>query len=375
MAHRISRPTRSHPIFGSGVSLTLCLYGATLLAAPTDNTSTTDASDKLFQEGKELLVAGRNAEACEKLAESYRLEASGGTILYLGACHKAEGKGLIAWSALQEAVRLAQLDARSDRESAAMKLIDELKAEYPKISLELDAATASISGLELNIDGVPILQEHWSAGVPVNPGAHTVVVSARGYRSEQKTVKVDSVTTTHVVHVPKLRADSEAPPDIHPLAPDVSASRASERRGNAHSKAGHEASGGPSGSPSRPSPSSSRGGQVAAGVVFSGLGALGLIVGPVLALHASNLKKDADTLCQRRLDCLTNEGYMMHGNASAYSDASRVLMITGGIAAAAGGITWVVVAAKSTRSEGAASAPLKLSFQAGSRGVFLSGQF
>src|SRR5262245_27575414 len=60
-------------------------------AASPDGTASPIA-DRLFEEAREAIENGRNGEACDKFAESHRLDASLGTLLNLAVCHELQGR-------------------------------------------------------------------------------------------------------------------------------------------------------------------------------------------------------------------------------------------------------------------------------------------
>src|SRR5262245_63276914 len=81
---------------------------------------------ELFDQGRALLETKDYERACEKFAESQRLDPGGGTLLNLALCHELSGKTASAWTEFDQALRMARADGRSDREEFARTHIDAL---------------------------------------------------------------------------------------------------------------------------------------------------------------------------------------------------------------------------------------------------------
>ncbi len=133
-------------------------------------------SNALFEDGKRLLGEGKVGEACDKLAESNRLAARGGTLLNLGLCHEQQGKLLAARRELRDALALAKRDARADRVPVATEHLAAVEARLSYITL-VPPPNVRAEALELRVDDAPIARREWSA-VAVEAGRHVVLASA-----------------------------------------------------------------------------------------------------------------------------------------------------------------------------------------------------
>src|SRR5207244_597481 len=112
-----------------------------------------------------------------KLAESQRLDPGGGTILNLAICHEALGKTASAWVEFLEALRIATLDGRGDREALAREHLLQIAPRLSRIRIEVPAE-ARAEGLEIALNGVKLAEAAWGTPVPVDPGEQTVEVTA-----------------------------------------------------------------------------------------------------------------------------------------------------------------------------------------------------
>src|SRR5688500_12989999 len=122
------------------LALALVLSTRIVRAEPTQ----TDAviAQSLFDEGRNLLAAGKIKEACVKFAESQRLDPGGGTLLNLALCHEREGKIATASAELEAATAQAIKDGRKDREGIARDHFAALQPRLPKLVVEVRGATA-----------------------------------------------------------------------------------------------------------------------------------------------------------------------------------------------------------------------------------------
>jgi hypothetical protein len=185
--------------------------------------------ERLFREGRRLMLEGRFDEACPMIAESQRLDPHTGTLLNLAACHEKQGKVATAWVEYQKALTAARAEGQADRVRLAQERVDALEPHVPWLAV--DAPVDAPTDLEVKLDGAAIQRAAWGKEMPVDPGPHVVAASAPSRapfeerlelrESEHRTVHVASVgplppeppKTTLVVEPPKEAAPTpENPP-------------------------------------------------------------------------------------------------------------------------------------------------------------------
>ncbi|HEY4119129.1 MAG TPA: hypothetical protein VGM56_14785 [Byssovorax sp.] len=192
-----------------------CLVAA-LMIAPAARAQTDPAvAEKLFREGKALFDKKEYPEACAKLAESQRLDPASGTLLALAVCHEAEGKLATAWGEYTNTVSLSHKDGNPKREKAAAARAALIEPKLSYVTFEVAPASATLDGLVLKRDGTVLGAASWH-DVPIDPGEHTVDVTAPGKKPYTAKFTVDGHSTT--VNVPGL-ADAPKPPPPPPPPP------------------------------------------------------------------------------------------------------------------------------------------------------------
>src|SRR6185503_2564592 len=212
VAH-LDRPTQeeAEPSGGSSVkrrplavvaaALSLGLLAATADAAEpatpapssgtTPPTSTADkaVAEMLFFTARGMMEAGRFAEACTKLAESYRLDPAAGTLLNLAVCHESEGRVASAWGEFRQALSDARKANRTDREELAKNSIAKLEPELPFLTIVVPDF-AKVKDLEILRNGVALGAGGWGTELPIDPGKVEIVARAPGFLPKTKTITI-----------------------------------------------------------------------------------------------------------------------------------------------------------------------------------------
>jgi hypothetical protein len=213
----------------------MAVLGCVLLARPAQaaDDSASALADSLFEEGKELLDAGRVSEACSRLEESQRLAPGGGTMLVLGICRAREGRTATAWTTLKNALALARRAGRQDRIELAERQMKELAKRLSYVVVIVSEASPGGEAL-ITLDGVVLQRGGWNTPLMVDPGDHALLVSVAGHDARTLSVHVKE-GESHEVDVP-LPAP-KVPTKASPRKTDGGASARITRPPREHSKA------------------------------------------------------------------------------------------------------------------------------------------
>jgi hypothetical protein len=258
-------------------------------------------AEALFRQGRDLMNAANFKDACPKLAESQRLDAGLGTLLYLADCHEREGKTASAWGEFSEAASEASRAGQRDREEAARKRMTALEPRLSQLKLAMAAVP---DGAVLKLDGKTLSMAVLGAAMPVDPGPHRIEVAAPGKRAYSDTIIVPSSPGVKSVEIPALPDDAPpvfgAPP---PAAPALSQT--------------------PPGASANEAPAPGH----TLGYVVGGVGVGALLAGGYFGLRVFSLKQDQDAHCPNK-QC-DREGLDIQDEAKTAGTLSTVLVGAG----------------------------------------------
>lgn len=167
-------------------------------------------AEALFRQGRASALAGDYARACTAFAESLRLEPAPGALLNLADCEEHVGRVARAW---RDFVRAE--DAFPPGDERRPLCHDRAAALAPRVpwvtvALQPDAPP----GTRVFWDDVELDAARLAAPMPVDPGAHRVLVVAPGRVSTASSVVAAEHDTLRVVAAPGplLRDDPARPP-------------------------------------------------------------------------------------------------------------------------------------------------------------------
>ncbi len=177
-------------------------------------------AEQLFRSGEKKFDAGKHAEACVDFAASLKLAPKLGTLLNVALCHETTGKLATAWAEFHHAAAWAAQNNQKDRREFAMQHILGIEPRLPRVGLQLPVTTA-ISSIDL--DGEPLPEQRWYLPLYLDPGEHSIAVTAPGKKRTTVSFRVVDTPAEQLVVVPaladdpKTAADGSTPPKAEPL--------------------------------------------------------------------------------------------------------------------------------------------------------------
>jgi tetratricopeptide (TPR) repeat protein len=108
------------------------------LAAPASAENRDPATaEALFRQGRQSMESKNYPDACQKFAESQKLDPAAGTAMNLATCEEKLGKLASAWQHWKEAIDV--LPAKDDRIVFARSRVEELEKKLPRLQVTLQS--------------------------------------------------------------------------------------------------------------------------------------------------------------------------------------------------------------------------------------------
>lgn len=165
-------------------------------------------AEQLFQLAEKKFDSGRFVEACSDWELSLRLSPKLGTLLNLALCHETIGRIATAWSEFQHAGAWATQNGQRDRHDFALNHALALENRLPRVVFQfpIDRAFASVE-----IDGEPVPVPKVFLPQYLDPGEHTIAVTAPGKKRSSTSFRVVAAGSDQIVVVPSLEDDRPKP--------------------------------------------------------------------------------------------------------------------------------------------------------------------
>ncbi|MBX3189118.1 MAG: tetratricopeptide repeat protein [Labilithrix sp.] len=267
-------------------------------------------AEYLFRQGEKKFDSGKYEEACADFGESLRLGPKLGTLLNLALCHETIGKTATAWNEFHHGAAWAAQNGQKDRRDFAMQHAAALETRLPRVLLQLPAGHAIAS---VDVDGEPLPDSHWYMPIFLDPGDHSVTISAPGKQRSTVRFRVTNSPTEQLVSVPSLADDLAIAPPPAPPAPAPEDPDRSRR---------------------------------IAGYVTAATGALGLALGLTYGLLAVEKRNEIGDQCAG-IRC-TAEGLSLYDSAQSRATVATAATVIG-VAATTVGV-WLVVTSRPAQS-------------------------
>ncbi|MEO8920021.1 MAG: hypothetical protein ABI488_21550 [Polyangiaceae bacterium] len=135
------------------------------------------AADALFDSARTAMTKGDFDRACEQFRASDKLDPAPGTELNLADCEEKRGRLASAWELFRTVEE--KLSANDERLPVAHERARRLQARVPRLTLTL--APSAPPGSIVRDGSVELGAAAFGLPLPMDPGAHELVVSAPGF--------------------------------------------------------------------------------------------------------------------------------------------------------------------------------------------------
>jgi hypothetical protein len=134
-------------------------------------------AEALFRKAQDRMAQSDVDAACALFAQSLAADSALGTLLNLAACHEKQGKTATAWTEFAAAQARAASADDARRATFAKLHVDGLEAKLHRVVIEI---MTPAPGLRLLVDGKEVGHDAWGSPLPLDPGEHSVEVTAEG---------------------------------------------------------------------------------------------------------------------------------------------------------------------------------------------------
>jgi len=286
-------------------------------------------AEALFRDGRALIKAGNVQAGCDKLAASEKLESSVGTLLNLGDCREKLGQTSTAWAAFRKAEAMAKRAGDDEkRQAEARRRAEKLEPMLSNLVIQIGPAAKATDGITIRRDGEPLDIAVMNTPVPVDPGTHTIVAEAPGYKPFKTEVAISKGGKRFVV-IPTLEAlpapVAPAPVVVTPAAPEPSVTVEDAPPATQETIIVHDTW------------SATRKASLVVGVL--GVAAIG--GGVYFGTRSNDEESRANEICPGSL-CGDAEGLRLNDDAQSSARTANILLIGGGAAVATAAVMWFI---------------------------------
>lgn len=165
--------------------LSLALALLVLFAQPRTAHAETEedlaAARGLFDLGKELAAAGRWGEARARFEDALKLKRSALILYSLALAQRNTGKLVDARESYEAFLAEPVTPATKEFVDPAKKMIAEIEPQIGRVTVKIRPALSWLEGVSVTVDGVEVPLSELRAPIPVDPGEHDLVATAKGY--------------------------------------------------------------------------------------------------------------------------------------------------------------------------------------------------